>query len=118
MAGVPAGARAERVLAEVAAMAMRPGEAGSVVPSLRSDDPRFLPRRYWRGPVWPVLQWVTIAGLRQYGRDAFADELTAGLLELVERHGFSEHYDPTDGSGHGGEQFAWTAAIVLDLLGG
>ena len=117
LAAIPTGSRAERVLAHVAAMATRPGPVGEVLPSLPVDDPRFLPRRYWRGPVWPVLQWIVVGGLRRHGRPAEADRVRDGLLDLVERNGFSEHYDPVDGGGHGGRQFAWTAAIVLDLLG-
>jgi hypothetical protein len=38
------------------------------------------------------------------------------MIGLSRRGGFWEHYSPTTGEGHGGEQFAWTAALVLDLL--
>ena len=38
------------------------------------------------------------------------------MLELARREGFWEHYNPLTGRGQGGEQFAWTAGLVLDLL--
>ena len=38
------------------------------------------------------------------------------VVDLGRSAGFWEHYDPLTGKGHGGEQFAWTAALVLDLL--
>jgi hypothetical protein len=38
------------------------------------------------------------------------------VIELGRSEGFWEHYNPLTRRGHGGEQFAWTAALVLDLL--
>jgi glycogen debranching enzyme len=87
-----------------------------LIPSLHPTDPRFEPARYWRGPVWPVAQWVVQEGLSRYGFTEGSTRVCDGLLGLVDRSGFFEHYDPTSGLPGGGEQFAWTAAIVLDLL--
>ena len=90
--------------------------AGWAIPSLGTADPSFEPIRYWRGPVWPIVNWVTYRGLRRYGYDEHAVQLRAGLLELARREGFREHYNPITGRGQGGEQFAWTAGLILDLL--
>ena len=30
----------------------------SLPPSTSPQDPEFDPRRYWRGPVWPVFNWL------------------------------------------------------------
>jgi glycogen debranching enzyme len=87
-----------------------------VVPSLATDDPAFESIRYWRGPVWPIVNWVTYRGLRRYGDDERAAQLRAGMLELARREGFWEHYNPLTARGQGGEQFAWTAGLILDLL--
>jgi hypothetical protein len=38
------------------------------------------------------------------------------MIELVQREGFWEHYNPLTGRGQGAPQFAWTAGLVLDLL--
>ena len=32
-------------------------------PSVAADDPSFDPARYWRGPVWPMINWVIHLGL-------------------------------------------------------
>ncbi len=90
--------------------------AGWAVTSLAPNDPGFQPTRYWRGPVWPILNWVLQRGLERYGYSDEAEQLRQGVIELGRRAGFWEHYNPLTGRGHGGEQFAWTAALVLDLL--
>jgi glycogen debranching enzyme len=114
-AAVPTPERAARMIgARAAATASLDG--GWVVVSLGTDDPRFRPTLYWRGPVWPILNWVLYGGLLAYGHGELAAELRHALLELPRKGGFWEHYDPLTGRGHGGEQFAWTAGLVLDLL--
>jgi glycogen debranching enzyme len=67
--------------------------------------------------VWPILNWVLYRGLERYGFAAEAEQIRATLVSLADTAGFWEHYDPLTGIGHGGEQFAWTAALVLDLVG-
>jgi glycogen debranching enzyme len=86
------------------------------VTSLSPADPGFQPTRYWRGPVWPILNWVLERGLERYGYRDRAAQVRQAVVELGRNEGFWEHYDPLTGRGHGGEQFAWTAALVLDLL--
>ena len=90
--------------------------AGRVVTSVAPGDVNFDPALYWRGPAWPMLNWVVHAGLRRYGFMDQAREIRDALLELVRREGFWEHYNGTTGSGQGTEQLSWTAALVLDLL--
>ncbi|MFA9431829.1 trehalase family glycosidase [Egicoccus sp. AB-alg2] len=116
LAGVPDEVRARRLVETLDRFAVAHDGEGLLVPSLDLDDPRFEPARYWRGPVWPVVQWVVQAGLEEYGFRSRAARVRAGLTGLVDRSGFWEHYDPTSGRANGGEQFAWTAAIVLDVL--
>ena len=36
-------------------------------------------------------------------------------LELVERSGFREHYNPHTGEGHGAQGFAWSG-LALEML--
>jgi hypothetical protein len=38
------------------------------------------------------------------------------ILKLTQECGIYEYYDPDSGSGHGADQFSWTAALLLDLL--
>jgi Trehalase len=115
-AGVPARDRAARMVERLAASRTEVGDAGWAVTSLAPDDPRFEPALYWRGPVWAILNWVLYRGLVRYGYRDLAAQVRLGLIELSRRNGFWEHYSPTTGEGHGGDRFAWTAALVLDLL--
>lgn len=83
--------------------------------SFDPDRPEFEPQRYWRGPVWLIVNWMLMDGLRQAGCDDIADRLLKASLQLVERHGFFEYFDPRAGKGLGGPDFSWTAAMYLFL---
>ncbi len=86
------------------------------VPSTAKDEPDYAPRRYWCGPVWIVVNWFTINGLLRYGFSSRAQELLTESLQLVQQEGLREYYDPRDGAGLGGKEFAWTAGLALDLI--
>jgi glycogen debranching enzyme len=91
------------------------GDAFAIT-SQASGEPGFQPTRYWRGPIWPILNWVLQRGLDRYGFSAQAVQVRRAMLELADRSGFWEHYSPVTGQGHGGAEFAWTAGLTLDLL--
>jgi Trehalase len=114
-AGIPTRGRAERMLETLATTGVEVHD-GWAVTSLPPEDPRFQPALYWRGPVWPILNWVLFHGLARYGYGELAARVRAGMLGLARRGGFWEHYDPLTGRGHGGPEFAWTAALLLDLM--
>jgi glycogen debranching enzyme len=115
-AGVPTPRRAARMVEVLADSRVVVGDAGWAVTSLAPGDPGFQAARYWRGPVWPILNWVLQRGLDRYGYPTLAAEVRGAIIELARQAGFYEHYNPETGRGQGGEQFAWTAALVLDLL--
>ena len=46
-------------------------------------DPAFDPIRYWRGPVWVIVNWLVADGLSRNGRLADAASLRAETRELV-----------------------------------
>ncbi|HEV2602027.1 MAG TPA: neutral trehalase [Microvirga sp.] len=91
--------------------------AGMVVglPSTAPSSPAFEPKRYWRGPVWAVVNWLIAKGLRANGLDDLARGLERGTVAAIERVGFCEYFDPTTGEGLGGDAFSWTAASYLVL---
>jgi Trehalase len=117
-AGVPTEDRARMMLERLMGSAVTIDGLGRVVASVAPSDANFNPALYWRGPVWPMINWVVHAGLRRYGFAEEAQEIRSALLELVRREGFWEHYNATTGRGEGTEQVSWTAALVLDLLNG
>jgi hypothetical protein len=103
-----------------AALASTIGSMGTevryLVPSHAPSDPRFDLKRYWRGPVWLVCNYMIADGLGRAGEVAMAERLTADSLQLIEQSGFAEYYDPRDGTPLGGGRFSWTAAMVLEFL--
>jgi Trehalase len=117
-AGIPTPERARHMLDRLIASSVAVDGAGRVVASVAPGDANYDPALYWRGPVWPMINWVVHAGLRRYGFIEEAREIRTALLELVRREGFWEHYNAATGRGQGTEQVSWTAALVLDLLEG
>ncbi len=85
------------------------------VPSAPAFSPAFEPKRYWRGPVWAVINWLIADGLRANGLTDLARSLERGTVAAIERAGFAEYFDPTSGEGLGGGVFSWTAAAYLVL---
>jgi Trehalase len=117
-AGVPSEERALRLVDSLSAATVALDGIGRAVASVPPNDERFDPARYWRGPVWPMINWVLHAGLHRYGFFEEAGQIRNAMLELARREGFWEHYNATTGRGQGTENVSWTAALVLDLLDG
>ena len=84
-----------------------------------SDPARreFDSRRYWRGPVWAVINRLVGWGLEDIGETGRAEKLRRDTAELAAMSGFCEYYEPNSGEGLGGQQFTWPAAIYLDWAG-
>lgn len=89
------------------------GKVRYMVPSLDPDDPGFQMIRYWRGPVWAVVNYMIGTGLAEAGHDGEAERVQADTRAMMNQTGFFEAYSPIDGSGSGGDDFSWTAAIWL-----
>jgi neutral trehalase len=85
------------------------------IPTSDPYDRSFDPIRYWRGPVWVLVNWLVADGLIRSGRSQRAEVLRSGTRALVER-GFTEYYDPRDAAGIGGHGFSWSAALTLAWL--
>jgi hypothetical protein len=88
------------------------------LPSVPVNSKHFDPKRYWQGPTWINTNWLIIDGLKRYGYGTHAEALTELTLELTEKSGFSEYYDPITGEPLGINNFSWTAALTIDLLSG
>ena len=92
-----------------------------ICPSFDVDSSLFDSKRYWRGPIWPQMNWMLFHGLKHYGFEQTAQIVKSDLLELVSRSGFYEYFESqknlvkNNSKGYGGDNFSWTAACVLDL---
>lgn len=82
------------------------------VPSLDPADPRFDSKRYWRGPVWGMMNLMIGTGLAEHG-NPLGETVRGKTADLIRQFGFAEYFDPTDGSPAGGSTFTWTAAVWL-----
>ena len=85
------------------------------LPTVPRSSPDFEPKRYWRGPVWAIINWLLILGLRRNACLDLAERLRADTLAAIERVGFAENFDPLTGEGGGAGSFSWTAAAYLVL---
>jgi glycogen debranching enzyme len=88
-----------------------------MVPSLDPDDPGFQMIRYWRGPVWAVVNYMIGTGLLEQGHLAQGERVRGDTRAMMNQTGFFEAYSPTDCAGSGGDDFSWTAAIWLAWSG-
>ncbi|HWL83915.1 MAG TPA: trehalase family glycosidase [Roseomonas sp.] len=104
--------RAARLAGTLAAWLARVRYA---VPSTDPAHPLFESQRYWRGPVWAVVNWMIAEGFASAGQAETASRIRADTRTLIGQAGFSEYFDPLTGQGIGGGSFAWTAAIDLLL---
>ena len=85
-------------------------------PSASPYDPGFRPRSYWRGPVWPVINWMLWWALRRAGEEERAAQIRAGSLAQLDDRGFAEYFEPFTDEPLGADNQSWTAAVTLDWL--
>lgn len=85
------------------------------VPTVSLDEPAFDATSMWRGPTWMATNWFVHQGLIRYG---FVED-AAGVLErsmqLLERSGFREYFNPLTGEGLGAHDFTW-GSLIIDML--
>src|SRR3989344_1600218 len=72
----------------------------------------FAPDRYWRGNIWPSVNWLIYKGLKRYHFDEVAKNLAENFIKLVLEHGFWEYYNPLTGEGLGAENCSWSALAL------
>lgn len=110
-----AGLGAARLPALRATFGRWAGRVAWMVPSADPALPGFEPVRYWRGPIWAVVNWMIAEGFADAGDASAAARIRGDTRQLIAAGGLSEYFDPTDGRGVGGADFSWTAAIDLML---
>ena len=99
-----------------AAPNLHPNLRWPLPPSTSPEEPEFHPRSYWRGPVWPVMNWLLWWSLVKAGEKGRAIQLrNHGLAQLSDGR-FGEYYEPFTGEPLGSDEQSWTAAVALDWL--
>ena len=104
----------------ITALAARLDEIGKqakyLVPSHDLNDVKFDQLRYWRGPAWLIVNYMIADGMNNAGQNEMVSRIRDDSLQLIEHSGFAEYYGPLDGTACGGDQFSWTAAMVMEFL--
>jgi hypothetical protein len=94
-----------------------PGLRWRLLPSTSPAESAFDPDNYWRGPVWPVINWLLWQSLSQLGYTARANQIRSDSLRQIAANGDAgEYFEPFTGRQLGSSQQSWTAAVTLDWL--
>ena len=103
LAGVPNKQRAQVMIDR---HLLNPSEfwGAHVIPSIARSDPSFEKQRYWKGAIWPPLNFLVYLGLREAGMADVQRQLAGKSLELFmdewRRMGYvSENYSSISGRG-------------------
>ena len=113
-AGVGSPAHRARLLAGLERLTH---SATYLLPSLEAGSRAYDHKRYWRGPIWLVVSYMVAQGLAEAGHGDWAERIRHDSRQLIEHAGFYESFSPEDGSGSGGPDFSWTAAMWLAWCG-
>ena len=82
-------------------------------PSMNPNNKNFDRKKYWKGPIWCIMNFMISIGLANIGKVEYSKLIKKQTIDLIENNGFHEYYDPFTGEGYGGEDFSWTASIYL-----
>ena len=93
-----------------------PGLHWPLPPSTSPQESGFHPRSYWRGPTWPVINWLLWWSLLRAGETERAKRLRQAALMQLADGDFGEYYDPFTGRSLGSTEQSWSAAVALDWL--
>jgi len=88
-------------------------------PTAALDNPLFMDRGYWRGPIWLDQVYFAIAGLRRYGYKEEADRYTRQIFGrmdgLSDTGAIHENYEARTGKRLKAPHFSWSAAHLFLL---
>lgn len=88
------------------------------VPFVAKNNPAFDPDYHgllWRGPTWINTNWLLVKGLLKHGETNIAKKIAKGSIELIDKQGCWEFYNPLTGKGEGQQNYSWSA-LVLNML--
>ena len=119
IAGVPSRDQARRMIATLHDPSRFWGDW--VIPTISRDDPAFADQQYWRGSIWPPMNYLILQGLRRYDFDDLAEDLAwkGARMFLADRRrtGFCrENFDSRTGKGCGQRFQSWGPLFALGAL--
>ncbi|MFP2994727.1 trehalase family glycosidase [Spongiivirga sp. MCCC 1A20706] len=98
------------------------GEDRYLCASFDPTSTHFRPKKYWRGPVWINLNWILFRGLKRYEFKDLARRVKEDSVQLVSKNGYYEYFDcrkevlDSGNGAYGGNNFSWSAALLIDML--
>ena len=118
-AGIPDARQAARMIETLRDPARFWGDW--VLPSISRDDRAFPDQQYWRGSIWPPMNYLVLEGLRRYGFTSLASELAwkgaeMFLADRSRKGGCREHFDARTGEGCGQRFQSWGPLFALGAL--
>ncbi|WP_028021566.1 MGH1-like glycoside hydrolase domain-containing protein [Enterovibrio calviensis] len=95
----------------------------NIVPSYDPAGDDYDAMRYWRGPVWAMMNALVGWGLEDQGHVVLARAVRQQTAGLIANFGFAEYFNADNGQPAGGGHFTWTASVWLswslsDIAGG
>ena len=88
-------------------------------PTVAADNPKFMPKGYWRGPIWLDQTYFAIKGLRNYGYNDRADVCTKQVFDRLQGMKsdapIHENYGTHTGECLKAPHFSWSAVHLLLL---
>jgi len=119
VAGVPSRRRARRMVDVLRDPTRFWGDW--VLPTISRDDPAFDDQQYWRGSIWPPMNYLVLQGLRRYGFDDLAHALAwkGARMFLTDRARTGmcrENFDSRTGAGCGHRFQSWAPLFALGAL--
>lgn len=122
-AGIPSPFQAEKLVENLKTKFIK-NEDWFFCPSYSASEDDFDANRYWRGPLWPNVNWILFHGLHRYGFTELANQVKSQTIYLIEKYGMFEYFNPLpehtdkevfESKGLGGNNFSWTASVYLDF---
>jgi hypothetical protein len=84
---------------------------------LHRGEPAYDPRAYWRGSAWPQLTYLLWRAVKWAGSGGNAASLQKSMMSASVVTGFSEHWDPDDGTPLGAAPQTWSTLACVVAAG-
>lgn len=85
-----------------------------LVPSTSINHAKFDSKKYWRGPIWCIINLFLIMGFQKIDEN-ISIKISDHTIKLIEDFDFHEYFDPLNGNGCGCTNFSWSASIYILL---
>jgi glycogen debranching enzyme len=76
------------------------------------NHPAYDPAMYWRGPAWPILNYLFWLAMRRWECDDAAAQLAGQSIRSAVGSGWAEYWNPDTGQGLGAAPQTWTTVVT------